>query len=352
MQLILKDFKKQKVTVDVELISTVANLKQSLADEKSCLVDQIKLVYSGKVLQDAQTMEAIKIKEGDSVIFMISKTKKAAAPVTKAPSAAEPLTAASQTPPAAGAVESALPAQEDSAASTTPQDAEREAHILNIMDMGYERPQVEEALHAAFNDPHRAVEYLVTGIPANLRRPLVPAAVVPISESTEDAGAVEDESEQNMFDAAAAAAAQGQGNAGRRASVRRNELEDADMTDSDQMQMLRTALTSNPELIQPLLEQLAASNPQIAQMIQEDPEGFIRSFLNASNDDLGFEVEGEDADHTEDAEGEIRIQVTEADESAINRLCELGFERDLVIQIYMACDKNEEVAADILFRDQ
>ena len=53
----------------------------------------------------------------------------------------------------------------------------------------------------------------------------------------------------------------------------------------------------------------------------------------------------------EDEQGTIRIQLSEQDNNAINRLCELGFERDIVIQVYLACDKNEEVAADILFRD-
>lgn len=318
----------------------------------------MKFVYSGKVLQDEKTLESFKIKEGDSIIFMISKAKKASpAPAKKEEETSDkaPATGASaggEASAAAGGSEQ----QTSEPGSAFAQGDDREATIQNIMEMGYERPQIEEALRAAFNNPHRAVEYLLTGIPESLQRHAnQPAA--PVAESTADSTNIHEDNDhegdeehgENLFEAAAAAAAQGERAEG-------EGVEGAeDMGEDNQMRLLRTALQSNPELIQPLLEQLAASNPQVAALIQQDPEGFIRSFLG-SGDDMGFDFEEGEGEGAEGVEGQgepgtVRIALTEQDESAINRLCELGFDRNLVIQVYMACDKNEEVAADILFRD-
>jgi len=326
-----------------------------LAALKDCEASQLKFVYSGKILQDDKSLESFKIKEGDSVIFMISKAKKTPTPQVEKPAEVQTSEDASE---ASGSVDVAASTEAVAATSAVPavdsgegtdflQGSEREANIQGIMEMGYERPQVEAALRAAFNNPHRAVEYLLSGIPESLQRPEAPQ---PVAESTTD-NITEDHDEEegeNLFDAAAAVAAQSRGG-----DSHSEAGADSGMgSDREQLQALRAALASNPELLQPLVQQLAQANPQIAALIQQDPEGFINTFLNG--DDSGFEIEGAEGvpeGEEGDEPGTIRIPLTEQDQSAINRLCELGFERDLVIQVYLACDKNEEVAADILFRD-
>lgn len=372
MQIILKDFKKEKIPIEIELSETVLSGKEKLASIKNCDADQIKFVYSGKILQNDKIFEEFKIKEGDQIIFMIAKAKKAAEPVPAAESTEkkeEQSNTESNTETSAPTPAATTPATSatnepitEFTPSTFAQGNVRETAIQNIMAMGFERSEVERALRAAFNNPDRAVEYLLSGIPLPaepVEQPVqeaAPAATTgaETTEATADATTTEATTETpapitttsstasgNLFEQAALAASNG-----------------ASPQEGDMMSQVRDILQSQPEMAEVVLQQLAASNPQMSQLIQSNPEAFLRYITegdqNALAQALGIPPEYIESAEGEEGEGEsneLRIPVTEEENSAITRLCELGFERNLVIQVYFACDKNEEMAANLLFND-
>lgn len=90
-------------------------------------------------------------------------------------------------------------------------------------------------------------------------------------------------------------------------------------------------------MLEPILQQVGAGNPQLAHMIANNPEQFLQLLAEDGEEDAPLPP------------GAQAISVTEEEREAIERLCRLGFERDLVIQAYFACDKNEELAANFLF---
>ncbi|CCH46169.1 putative DNA repair protein RAD23-3 [Wickerhamomyces ciferrii] len=390
MQVIFKDFKKEKIPIELEPTETVLQAKEKLAQVKGVEVKQLKFVYSGKVLQDDKTIESTKIKADDQVIFMISKVaaKKptpAASTPTPAPAAqptqptaqSAPVQPSTRTVPApAPSSQSAQPTPSqqpeqagDFDASTFATGSAREKAIANIMEMGYERPQVEQALRAAFNNPDRAVEYLLTGIPeqfqqqAQQSQPQPPTAVEESGEQTEgsNTGATatqpsapsgtEEHSTAESGDLFAAAAAAAGGNPGSGSSPGASHRTGGAPSGGG-LDQIREIVRTNPEMLEPLLEQLSQQYPQLNGLIQQNPEEFINMILNGVNEDeLSGEGLGTEVAPQAGEDGTVEVPITEEDQAAINRLVELGFESNLAIQVYFACDKNEELAANILFND-
>jgi UV excision repair protein RAD23 len=371
MKITFKDLKQNKFVIDIEPTETVAALKARIQEDKGFEASSQKLIYSGKILQDANTVGSYNIEEKGFVVCMTAKAKPAAASSSKpAPSTPAPA-AAAQTPAAPAAPAPSSTATQNVPATPSPAPAqserqfndpsaltmgsERDAAIANMEGMGFPRAEIDRAMRAAFFNPDRAVQYLIDGIPESAlqdqpqqgspRQSRGPTSPPPATGG--DAGAAaaptEGDAPMNLFEAAAQAA-QNRGGAGARsggtgagagAALGGNSLDF--LRNNPQFQQLRQVVQQQPQMLEPILQQVAAGNPQLAQLINQHPEQFVQLLAEGADDDAPLPP------------GSQAIQVTEEEREAIERLCRLGFERDLAIQAYFACDKNEELAANFLF---
>lgn len=260
----------------------------------------------------------------------------------------------------------------------------RETAVNSMLEMGYPRDQVEAAMRAAFNNPDRAVDYLLNGIPESQQQPAAAAAAGgqettgAEAEGAEAEGAEaaveahgnndddEDNEHVNLFEAAAAAANQPDAGARREgAGVPSIDLEA--LRASAQFQNMRDIVRQQPEMLEPILQELISTDPRLAQLITSNTSAFVQMLEDEVGDVQGDDAMGEgegDEGLYGGAEGEAgaggagaggpppgatRIAVTEEENQAIQRLIDLGFDRNIVIQAYFACDKNEELAANYLF---
>jgi len=211
--------------------------------------------------------------------------------------------------------------------------------VQNIMDMGYGRDEVVAALTASFNNPDRAVEYLLTGIPPSVQgTPSV--SVNPGSDSPAESGTP------------TSAAGTGSEETGSSGGSGNNPL--AFLRNQEEFQQMKRLLQQNPGMLNALLQNIGQSNPELLQIISQNQEAFIR-MINESDDSSsgsggsGRTGSGRPATGGEEHLGESGvIQVSPQDKEAIERLKALGFPEHLVVQAYFACEKNENLAANFL----
>ncbi|KAM8983568.1 UV excision repair protein RAD23 homolog B isoform 2-T2 [Guaruba guarouba] len=373
----------------------VKELKEKIESERgkdAFPVAGQKLIYAGKILNDDTALKEYKIDEKNFVVVMVTKAKAATGatqqsnattatssttaaptPVTASLPDAAPVPAPVPLPPAPDVVAcesepvsdpkeeklaeelpEAPAAVSPSSTDSTTGDTSRsnlfedaisalvtgqsyENMVTEIMSMGYEREQVIAALRASFNNPDRAVEYLLMGIPRDNQ------AVAEPPPSAASSGA-------SQSSAVAAAVATIPTTT---SSLGGHPLEF--LRNQPQFQQMRQIIQQNPSLLPALLQQIGRENPQLLQQISQHQEHFIHmlnepvleSRQGLSGSDDGASTGG----LAEAGNGHMNyIQVTPQEKEAIERLKALGFPEGLVIQAYFACEKNENLAANFLLQ--
>ncbi|CAG7869061.1 unnamed protein product [Brassica rapa] len=364
MKLTVKTLKGSRFEIRVQPTDTIMSVKKSIEDsqsKESYPCGQQLLIHNGKVLKDETTLVENKVTEEGFLVVMLSKSKTAssAGPSSTLPTTSTTTSTTSSTSPAAPSTTQsiAVPAANSTLAQVQPaaqsdtngqtpatliSGSSVEQRVQQIMEMGggsWDEETVLRALRAAYYNLERAVDYLYSGIPESEDVPLTTISGVGSGAehaAPPPASGGPNASPLNLFPQEAVSDA-GAGDLGSLEFLRSN----------DQFQQLRSMVNSNPQILQPMLLELGKQNPQLLRLIQENQAEFVQ-LLNEPYEGSDGEMDVFDQPEQEMPNA---VNVTPAEQEAIQRLEAMGFDRALVIEAFIACDRNEQLAANYLLEN-
>ena len=160
MKLILKTLKQVELEIEVESdLITVKELKLKIESLYSYDSDIIKLIYKGAILDDAKPLNHYQINENCSIIIMNTKNKQAANKTETNNNINNNLNYP---------IKQNIPKFENQEKKEEITDILKDnlnITINSLVDMGFEKSQVEIAVKAANGRIDLAIEYLNNGIP-------------------------------------------------------------------------------------------------------------------------------------------------------------------------------------------
>jgi len=192
--------------------------------------------------------------------------------------------------------------------------------------MGFEKEVIEKCMRLAYNHPDRTAEYLMGGIPEGLEAQYEKQQK--IKKEQKDKPKEQKNTQPTQSN---------------------SQLKQV-LQNYPQFNQLRVAIQQNPNLLQPLLARIGQDHPELMELIQQNPEEFARLL----NEPVQYQQEQEtEQTHTQNTQQQRRappgtIMVTPQEKESIDRIISMGFDRMLVIQVYFACEKNEESTVEFL----
>ncbi|XBI45838.1 hypothetical protein VPH35_110230 [Triticum aestivum] len=338
MKLTVKTLKGTHFEIRVQHNDTIMAVKKNIEEiqgKDSYPWGQQLLIHNGKVLKDESTLDENQVSEDGFLVVMLSKSKASASsgassaqpsstPVTsQAPPVAQPQAPQPQVPstttsqPERPSVETPS-STVDLAASDLLSGSNLDTMINQIMEMGggsWDRDK---------------------GIPVTAE---VAVPVVGQGANTTDAAPGETGFSGIPNTAPLDLFPQGASHAGGAAGGGSLDF----LRNNQQFQALREMVHTNPQILQPMLQELSKQNPQLLRLIQENNDEFLQ-LLNETFDG----GDGDFLDQADQDEMPHAISVTPEEQEAIGRLEAMGFERARVIEAFFACDRNEQLAANYL----
>lgn len=430
MQLTVKTLKGEKFVVVVDPTNTVAEVKTIIEATKAELpAGSMKLIHSGKVLKDTDSIESYKIKPNAFLVVMITKAKKPAAAeptptpapaptatpappttapanTTSEPSSSSASTVADTSSTSTAAAPTTSSSTSESASTPAGNDFPQEV-VTNLTSMGFPEAEVRACLQASQGNPDVAVEFLMNGIPPGVQalqqgggssssgptsttssgEPLSVLRSHPqinqlrrlVQENPQSLQAVltqigeqqpellqEINSNQEAFlqimnepvqedstpNASASSSSTpniptgGSDNPG--AGIGAGMLEGM----NNPAQMSQMLQNMDPQQVQSLAGMMGLTPEQLtmtANMITRMPPEEFQNYMNTAMSGLmGAGGSGASGRPGAGPGGPQVLELNQEEMAAVDRLADMGFDRTDAAQAYIACDKNEALAANLL----
>lgn len=357
----------------------VLALKEKVQSERPEFpVDKQKLIHAGKILKDDQSVAECGFKETDFIVCMVSKDP---APKPK-PAAPTPSAAPVPTPEAVSLPTVSAPIPSPAVPAPVAQrNFENPEAIAGLTGMGFPENLCRSALNAAMGNADLAYEFLVNGIPEQRQRlaaPAAPATSAPPIDSNDPIAALRQHPQLNSLKQLV------QSNPAALPQV-------LTLIGQQSPQLLEAIHAHNEEFLTLMNEPISATpTPLPAAPVTADPSGGegpsasqISALLTALPPDqraafaqsVGMTPEqlqtfmqimstippeqlqqmmpglgmGGGGGLGGAPPGSHVIRLTDEEMAAVTRLTQLGFTQQQAVQAYLACDKNESLAANLLF---
>jgi len=378
MKIQIKTLKSKKYDLEVKADETVQDIKEKIQKDLGLGdASMMSLIHHGKILKNVQTAQDASFKENDFVVLMVKKKKKKkknkakeiprnqastiaarTSAATEQKSATTTDAASSEAPAASAVSESENPA---AAQSNAPSGAnafvmgnQLNEAVQNLIAMGFPEADVQRAMRAAFNNPERAAEYLLTGIPQNIgaAAPAQVAAPPPAAQAAVNQALAAN----NPMAAAAEMPQQGAALGAMQQMIAQNP--------ESMAAVLQHIMRNQPELFQGLGAD-GNINPAAIENLLRDPN-FMQMMIQAMSGaglragqrpgvgalpDMGRGMMGQMGAQQPPMGNSNVIRMTHAEAAAVERLKNIGFSQQQALEAFLVCNKNEQMAANYLFEN-
>uniref|UniRef100_A0A6G1S8H4 UV excision repair protein RAD23 n=1 Tax=Aceria tosichella TaxID=561515 RepID=A0A6G1S8H4_9ACAR len=322
MKLTIKTLQNSTFKVDIEPDRTVKELKETIEKEqgKDYPSSSQKLIYNGKILADENKLAEYEFDEKKFVVLMITRPP----PLPKPAATNEQIASSNKQkkddkPKNSMAAPPPPPPTTTAAATTT----------------------------TTTRQPQTASSSTVSSTPTSVTPATTTTASSPATQQP-----VSSARSTNFTDASGS-------------PMNDTQARLATLMRQAQFRQMQDLIQQSPHLLSSTIESLAASDPEMYNFISENPDVFVNALNHPPMADTRSNQQSGGAQRTS-SQGrsggaqqsggqppvvdQLLVNVSEHDKEAIERLKELGFSEYLAVQAYMACDKDEQLAANLLFQ--